>query len=51
VSGDVMGGDANTVSVVTGDGVETWPALPKAEVARRLARRIADALSGSPESL
>jgi phosphopantothenoylcysteine decarboxylase/phosphopantothenate--cysteine ligase len=44
VSGDVMGGDANTVHLVTADGVENWERLPKAEVARRLAARIADAL-------
>jgi len=45
VSGDVMGGDANTVHLVTADGVEDWPTLPKAEVARRLAARIAGALA------
>ncbi|TRW17079.1 bifunctional phosphopantothenoylcysteine decarboxylase/phosphopantothenate--cysteine ligase CoaBC [Glacieibacterium frigidum] len=44
VSGDVFGGDANLVHLVTGSGVEDWPPLPKAEVARRLAARIADAL-------
>ncbi|MBC9030969.1 bifunctional phosphopantothenoylcysteine decarboxylase/phosphopantothenate--cysteine ligase CoaBC [Sphingomonas sp. JC676] len=44
VSGDVMGGDANTVHLVTAQGVEHWERLPKSEVARRLADRIADAL-------
>ncbi|WP_294352466.1 bifunctional phosphopantothenoylcysteine decarboxylase/phosphopantothenate--cysteine ligase CoaBC [uncultured Sphingomonas sp.] len=44
VSGDVMGGDANTVHLVTADGVESWTRLPKRDVAQRLARRIADAL-------
>ncbi len=44
VSGDVMGGMANTVHLVTGEGVEHWERMPKAEVARRLASRIADAL-------
>lgn len=44
VSGDVMGGEANTVHLVTAAGVEAWDRLPKAEVARRLAERIADAL-------
>ena len=44
VSGDVMGGDANTVHLVTAQGVESWELLPKSEVARRLAERIADAL-------
>ncbi len=47
VSGDVFGGDANTVHLATATGVEHWERLPKAEVARRLAQRIADALSGS----
>nr|WP_295660708.1 bifunctional phosphopantothenoylcysteine decarboxylase/phosphopantothenate--cysteine ligase CoaBC [Polymorphobacter sp.] len=45
VSGDVMGGDANTVHLVTAEGVEDWPTLPKAEVARRLADRIAQELA------
>ncbi|UUL83020.1 bifunctional phosphopantothenoylcysteine decarboxylase/phosphopantothenate--cysteine ligase CoaBC [Sphingomonas qomolangmaensis] len=44
VSGDVMGGDANTVHLVTALGVEQWERLPKATVAARLADRIADAL-------
>lgn len=44
VSGDVMGGEANTIHLVTADGVEHWERLPKTEVARRLAERIADAL-------
>jgi phosphopantothenoylcysteine decarboxylase/phosphopantothenate--cysteine ligase len=44
VSGDVMGGDANTVHLVTAAGVETWDRAPKAQVAARLAERIADAL-------
>lgn len=44
VSGDVFGGDANLVHLVTEGGVEDWPPLPKAEVARRLAARIADAV-------
>ena len=44
VSGDVMGGDANLVQVVTDAGVESWDRLAKADVARRLAERIADAL-------
>ncbi len=44
VSGDVMGGDANAVHLVTRAGVEDWPRASKAEVAERLAARIADAL-------
>lgn len=37
----VMGGDANTVHLVTLAGVETWPTLPKDEVASRLIAHIA----------
>ena len=45
VSGDVMGGDRNTVHVVTAEGVDTWAELPKDEVARRLAARVAAVLA------
>jgi phosphopantothenoylcysteine decarboxylase/phosphopantothenate--cysteine ligase len=45
VAGDVMGGDTNTVHLVTADGVEDWPRLAKTGVARRLATRIANALT------
>jgi phosphopantothenoylcysteine decarboxylase/phosphopantothenate--cysteine ligase len=38
----VMGGLRNEVHLVTAEGVETWPELPKTEVASRLAQRIAD---------
>jgi phosphopantothenoylcysteine decarboxylase/phosphopantothenate--cysteine ligase len=44
VSGDVMGGDSNAVHLITPDGVEEWPRTGKAEVAERLALRIAAAL-------
>ena len=37
----VMGGDANTVHLVSTSGVETWPTLPKAEVAQRLVAQLA----------
>jgi phosphopantothenoylcysteine decarboxylase/phosphopantothenate--cysteine ligase len=37
----VMGGDANTVHLVSGAGVETWPTLPKDEVAARLIAHVA----------
>ena len=40
----VLGGDANTVHLVTGEGVEPWPPLAKDAVAERLTARIADAL-------
>jgi len=45
VSGDVMGGEENSVHLVTADGVEHWERAPKAEIARRLAERIGDALA------
>ncbi len=48
VSGDVMGGLANTVHIVTAAGVESWEKLPKEEVAARLADRIAQALTAKP---
>jgi phosphopantothenoylcysteine decarboxylase/phosphopantothenate--cysteine ligase len=41
VSGDVMGGLENRVHLVTAQGVEDWPRLPKEEVASRIAARIA----------
>ncbi|MBB6505805.1 phosphopantothenoylcysteine decarboxylase/phosphopantothenate--cysteine ligase [Sphingomonas endophytica] len=44
VSGDVMGGDSNTVHLITADDIESWESLGKIAVAERLADRIADAL-------
>ncbi|MFZ5932033.1 MAG: bifunctional phosphopantothenoylcysteine decarboxylase/phosphopantothenate--cysteine ligase CoaBC [Pseudomonadota bacterium] len=38
----IMGGDFNTVHLLTADGVEDWQPMSKIEVARRLARRIAE---------
>ena len=37
----IMGGDSNSVRIVSADGVETWPEADKSEVARRLIARIA----------
>ncbi|MEQ1614762.1 MAG: phosphopantothenoylcysteine decarboxylase, partial [Hyphomicrobiaceae bacterium] len=37
----IMGGDRNTVHLITADGVESWPDLAKADVARRLVERAA----------
>ena len=37
-----FGGDANLVHLIDDRGAETWPRLPKDDVARRLAQRIAD---------
>ncbi|MFY8151310.1 MAG: bifunctional phosphopantothenoylcysteine decarboxylase/phosphopantothenate synthase, partial [Hyphomicrobiales bacterium] len=42
----VMGGDANTVHLVTQDGVESWPTLAKAEVATRLVAHLARLAAG-----
>ncbi|MBL9097317.1 MAG: bifunctional phosphopantothenoylcysteine decarboxylase/phosphopantothenate--cysteine ligase CoaBC, partial [Alphaproteobacteria bacterium] len=43
----VMGGDDNTVHIVTAHGVETWPKLAKHDVARKLAEKIATHLKGA----
>jgi phosphopantothenoylcysteine decarboxylase/phosphopantothenate--cysteine ligase len=40
----VMGGDRNTVHLITREGVESWPTQSKNEVARSLVERIAIAL-------
>ena len=42
----VMGGDRNTVHLITAGGIESWPELDKTEVGVRLVARIADALKG-----
>jgi phosphopantothenoylcysteine decarboxylase/phosphopantothenate--cysteine ligase len=44
----IMGGDRNTVHLVTSDGVESWPEMSKAEVARRLMAHAAEHLSNKP---
>ncbi len=41
----IMGGDDNAVHLITAEGTEDWPRLPKSEVATRLATRIAAALA------
>ena len=41
----IMAGEANQIHLVTPEGEEDWPKLPKTEVATRLAARIADALA------
>lgn len=41
----IMGGEDNTVHLITADGVEDWPKMAKDDVARRLAERIAAALA------
>lgn len=42
----VMGGDTNTVHLVTHGGVEDWPLMSKQAVAERLVARLAGALEG-----
>jgi phosphopantothenoylcysteine decarboxylase/phosphopantothenate--cysteine ligase len=44
--GGVMGGATNSVHIVTADGVEDWPDMPKTAVAARLIERIANELAG-----
>ncbi|MEM9618280.1 MAG: bifunctional phosphopantothenoylcysteine decarboxylase/phosphopantothenate--cysteine ligase CoaBC [Pseudomonadota bacterium] len=41
-----MGGERNEIILITDNGDETWPQMPKDEVARRLADRIGKALGG-----
>jgi phosphopantothenoylcysteine decarboxylase/phosphopantothenate--cysteine ligase len=41
----IMGGAENAVTLITGEGAESWPRLPKVEVAKALALRIAQALA------
>ncbi|MEO1241345.1 MAG: bifunctional phosphopantothenoylcysteine decarboxylase/phosphopantothenate--cysteine ligase CoaBC [Pseudomonadota bacterium] len=41
-----MGGERNEIILITDKGDETWPQMPKDEVARRLAGRIGKALAG-----
>jgi phosphopantothenoylcysteine decarboxylase / phosphopantothenate---cysteine ligase len=40
----VMGGDRNTVNVITSSGVESWPEMSKADVARKIIERAAEQL-------
>ncbi|MEX0753268.1 MAG: phosphopantothenoylcysteine decarboxylase, partial [Xanthobacteraceae bacterium] len=44
----VLGGDRNTVHLVTAAGVESWPPQSKEQVAKNLVARIAAALGGKP---
>ena len=43
-----FGGDANTVHLITADGVENWPRMAKTAVAERLAKRVAETLAAAP---
>ena len=48
VSGEVMGGEMNTVHIITALDVEDLPEMPKHEVAMALVERMAEALTGTP---
>ncbi|MEM1278038.1 MAG: phosphopantothenoylcysteine decarboxylase, partial [Pseudomonadota bacterium] len=41
----IMGGDSNTVTVITDQGAEAWPSASKTDVAAKLADRIAAVLA------
>ena len=41
----IMGGTENAVTLITGEGAETWPRMGKRDVARQLADRIAQVLA------
>ncbi len=41
----IMGGTENAVVLISEEGAETWPRMGKAEVAERLAARVAAALA------
>jgi phosphopantothenoylcysteine decarboxylase/phosphopantothenate--cysteine ligase len=46
VAAHPMGGDLNQVTIVSAQGADQWLPLPKAEIGRRLAERIAHVLAG-----
>ena len=43
----IMGGDRNTVHLITQAGVESWPPLSKIDVAAQLIDRVAAALNAN----
>ncbi|MCA1909137.1 MAG: bifunctional phosphopantothenoylcysteine decarboxylase/phosphopantothenate--cysteine ligase CoaBC [Magnetospirillum sp.] len=47
-SSGTFGSDFNTVHLITQGGVEDWPRIAKADVAERLAWKIADSVKGKP---
>jgi phosphopantothenoylcysteine decarboxylase/phosphopantothenate--cysteine ligase len=49
-AGGVMGGDRNTVHLVTAEGVDSWPELDKADVAERLLARAVEWLAENTAS-
>ena len=51
VSGDVMGGAENEITLITEGGLDRWPRMPKEAVSTRLAAKIADAFAGGEDGL
>jgi len=43
----IMGGQENDITLITGNGAEDWPRMGKADVAARLADRIAEVVTGA----
>ena len=43
----IMGGDCNTIQLVTARGVEPWPPQSKEDVAKMLIERIAEELDAT----
>ncbi|HCV71045.1 bifunctional phosphopantothenoylcysteine decarboxylase/phosphopantothenate--cysteine ligase CoaBC [Agrobacterium tumefaciens] len=41
----IMGGDRNSVKIISNEGIEAWPDMDKAEVAKRLAALIVEKLA------
>ncbi|MFJ1308072.1 bifunctional phosphopantothenoylcysteine decarboxylase/phosphopantothenate--cysteine ligase CoaBC [Agrobacterium sp. P15N1-A] len=41
----IMGGDRNSVKIISADGIDVWPDLDKVDVAKRLAALIAEKLA------
>lgn len=41
----IMGGDRNSVKIISNEGIEAWPDMDKVEVAKRLAALIAERLA------
>lgn len=50
VSGDVMGGTDNEITLIRAGCVSHWPRMDKMSVARRLAGEIADELANTPRT-
>lgn len=51
VSGDVMGGAENEITLITHGGLDRWPRMPKEAVSTRLAEKIADAFAVGEDGL